>query len=90
MRVVFESEYGTLTWKPTRDAVRALKEQRISEGRQTKALRGMFQPTADFLSGLIAVGNYGYPGTEREFVALLKEIDSSNRRLVSNYLQLHS
>ena len=90
MKVVFKGEHGTLTWEPTRDAIRSLKEQKISEGQQTKALHGMFKSTADFLSGLIAVGNYGYPGTARLFTALLDEMGSNKRRLVSNYLNLHS
>lgn len=89
MKVVFKTDAGTLTWESSPDMNRRMKETKLDQKHQAAALSTLFMSTAKLFSGLIEAANLGFPGTPREQVAFLNEIDAGIRRLVGNYIKLH-
>jgi len=90
MKVVFKSEHGTLTWEPDAGSVRTMKAARVNEKERAKNLGATLKSLAEVFSGLIAITNLGFPGTPQEAVAFLNEVEADIRRLIANYLRLHS
>jgi len=90
MKVVIKSENGTLTWEPDAASIRTMKAAKVNEKERAKNLSATLKSLLEVINGLIAITNLGFPGTPQEAVAFLNEVEADIRRLIANYLRLHS